>query len=165
MGGSYLKHILFGTDISVDIHTCGSSCSLGTERSKTALLNAGIHVRLVIVADVDDVVIAVDSAGKSLNADIGSTSVAGESDSSEVLVTLCPQTRLHACKHGSSTRERGNYGVIGEAKLREIESHGRHTARRKNRNGILSEDLQRSPYSKTASAARTGFMSVEKLLA
>lgn len=57
----------------------------GAEGGEARLLDARVHVGLVVVADVEHVVVAVDGAGERLQANVRRAAVAGETHHGDVL--------------------------------------------------------------------------------
>ncbi len=109
----------------------GRRGGLGAERGERALLDARVHVRLVVVADVEHVVVAVDGARQRLDADVGRAAVAREAHHRAVvgLLALRAQAGLDAGEHAGRGGKRRDHRVVGEAELREVEPDGAHAAR------------------------------------
>ncbi len=69
-------------------------------RRRARALHAGVHVRLVVVADVEHVVVALEHAGQAAEADVGGAAVAALRDHADVAAAL------HAHRGGDAGRHR-----------------------------------------------------------
>ena len=134
---------------------CGRRCGLSAERSERAFLDARIHVRLVVVANIEDVVVAIDRARKRLDADICRAAVARKADDRAIvwLLPLSPQTGLDARKYGRRGRKRRDHRVVRKAQLGEIEADGAHAPRGQCRHRVRAKHLQRCTNRKRTAAA------------
>ncbi len=74
-------------------------------RRRTGALHAGVHVRLVVVADVEDVVVALEHAGQAPEADIGRAAVAALGDDANAVAAQCPVRRGDARRHRGRVAE------------------------------------------------------------
>ena len=81
------------------------------ERRRAGALHAGVHVRLVVVADEQEAVAALERAGQRLQPDVVGAAVAGEDDDGDLLVgrqrVSPPERALRAL---DAARDRG--GVL-----------------------------------------------------
>ncbi|GFI55138.1 hypothetical protein IMSAG013_00179 [Clostridiales bacterium] len=114
VGGDNLKHIFLLLQISANILSRRRCRRFRTERSQRAFLNAGVHICLVVVADIQDIVVTVDGAGQCLQADICCSTVSGKSNCVEIINSLCPESRFYTCQHGCGSGKGGNDCVISE---------------------------------------------------
>ena len=62
-------------------------------RRRTGALYAGVHVRLVVVADVQHVVVAFEHARQAAQSDVDGAAVAALADHADVVAPLRPQRR------------------------------------------------------------------------
>ena len=117
----------------------------GAEGGEARLLDARVHVGLVVVADVEHVVVAVDGAGERLQADVRRAAVAGETHHGDVLGRrpLGAQARLDAREHRRRGRKGRDHRVVAEGQLREVETGGAHAASGQRRHRMGSEHLER----------------------
>jgi membrane protease YdiL (CAAX protease family) len=76
---------------------CGSRRGRGPQGRRAAGLVARVHVRLVVVADVEDAVTALEGAGHGLQANVDRGSIARESEDGGVVVAFGVQCRTNAC--------------------------------------------------------------------
>ena len=65
-----------------------SSCRIGAFRCSAGALDTGVHVRFVIIADIQYIMAAFHSPGKCLDTDIIGTAVTAESDEIDLLIDL-----------------------------------------------------------------------------
>lgn len=150
-----LEHVLLLRETSVGVLPCGSRGRLGAEGSERAFLDARVHVRFVVIADVENVVVAIDRARKRLEADICRAAVARKADDRTIvgLLPLCPQTGLDAREHGRRGRKRRDHRVVRKAQLGEVEADGAHATRGQCRHRVRTEHLQCRADRKRAAAA------------
>ena len=73
----------------------------GSERCRARALDAGVHVRLVVVADEHEAVAALERAGERLQADVVRAAVAGEDD--ERRAPRRSRLRLRSARYADST--------------------------------------------------------------
>lgn len=139
-----LEHVLLLREASVGVLPCGRCCGLGAEGGKRALLDTRVHVRLVVVANIEDVVVAIDRARKRLDADICRAAVARETNDRAIvgLLPLRPQAGLDAREHGRRCRKRRDHRVVRKAQLGKVEADGAHATRRQCRHRVRTEHLQ-----------------------
>ena len=78
---------------------------LRSEWCQRALLDARVHIRLVVVADIQYVVVAVDRSRKRLYSYVCGPAVSREADRVEIRDALCAESRLNAGQHGRCARE------------------------------------------------------------
>ena len=130
------------------------------------LLDARVHVGLVVVADVEHVVVAVDGAGERLQADVRRAAVAGETHHGDVLGRhpLGAQARLDAREHRRRGRKGRDHRVVAEGQLREVEAGGAHAAGGQRRHRMGAEHLERLAHGQGAAAAGARLVPVEELL-
>ncbi len=74
-------------------------------RRRRRTLHARVHVRLVVVADVEHVVVAFEHAGQAAEADVGGAAVAALRDDPHVVLALHAQRRSDARAHGGRIAE------------------------------------------------------------
>ena len=164
VSGNDLEHVFLRSEIAADVFACRRRGGFGAEGGQRAFLDAGVHVGFVVVADVQDVVIAVDGAREGLDADIRRAAVAGEADRVEIGDALRPQAGFNAGEHGGSSREGGDDGIAAEAELGEVEAHRRHTSRRQDGHRTLTQHLERDAHREAAAAAGAGLVAVEEFV-
>ena len=113
------------------------------ERGRSRSLHARVHVRFVVVADVDQIIVSLRSARKTLQTDVDRAAVAGDRQHRIVVV---PAERLHRVRHAgrrrSQSRERADRVVHEDRGLREHRRRRREAARRGAEDRLLSEDLE-----------------------
>ena len=162
--GHDLEHALLAALAAVEVLAGGRVRRLHAVGGQTGLLNAGVHIRLVIVADEDRLIVAVDHAGQSLQADIGRAAVAGEAHNVVVLKTLCLRTGQNAAHRGRRTGEGRNHAVDIHGHMRIDKGNRRHAVRRNHRDRTLTQHLQRQADRQGRAAAGTGLMAIKEFL-
>ncbi len=95
------RHVLAGAG---DVARRGSDRRRGRSarrgRRGAGTLHAGVHVRLVVVADVEHVVVALEHSRETSEADVGGAAVAALRDHAHVVAAL------HAHRRGDARRDR-----------------------------------------------------------
>ena len=151
-----LEHVLLLREASVGVLPYGRRCGLSAEGGERAFLDARVHVRLVVVADIEDVVVAIDRARKRLDADICRAAVARKADDRTIvgLLPLSAQASLNAREHGRRGRKRRDHRVVRKAQLGEVEADGAHAACGQRSYRVRTEHLQcRADCKRTATAS------------
>ena len=87
--------------ISVDRLRVGGA---RTGRRRTRALHAGVHVRLVVVTDVEHVVAALEHPREGAEADVDGAAVTTLGDDA-LVASLHPERRRDAGRHGGGVRE------------------------------------------------------------
>ena len=166
MGGHDLKEALLVGKAAVHVLAGRRGGGPGTVRRERAALDARIHIRLVVVADVEHVVVAVDSAGQRLQAYVGSAAIAGKAHHGAVLRldALRLKAGLNAGEDARSGGEGRNHGVVGKGQLREVEAHGAHAAGWQGGDGVRAQDLEHLADDKRPGAAGAGLVPKEELV-
>ena len=141
MGGNDLKKILLGSEVAADVFACGRGGRSCAEWRQRAFLDTRVHICFVVVADIEDIVVAVYRSRQSLQADVSRAAVACKAHRVKVGDTLCSESGFNACQHGSGSGKGGYNGVVAEAKLRKVKADSRHTACRKNGDGVFAQNL------------------------
>lgn len=77
-----------------------------TERGRTGTLSAGVHICLVVAADINCLVTALDRAGQCLEADIKRAAIAGVTHDVDVVLALDLQRLGHAGGKSGRSSER-----------------------------------------------------------
>ena len=166
VGAHNLEEVLLLREAAVVVFAGGRGGGTGAEGREAALLDARVHVRLVVVADVDDVLVAVDGARQGLDADVGRAAVTGEAHHVERVgvLALGLKTCANAGEHRGCGRKGRDEGVVGEAQLGEVEAHGTHAAGRQRADRAGSQDLEGLAHHERPGASRAGFVAVEVLV-
>jgi len=116
-------------------------------------LDAGVHVRLVVVADVQDILVAFGGAGKGLESDIESAAIAGPYEDGRVAVALHIECGTHAGRDRGAGFERGMVEWHAERRLRPGSCDHAPAARRQHDHGPRSEFLEDETHGDGAAAA------------
>ena len=141
MGGHNLKDIFLGSQVASDI-PAGRRCRcFRAKRRQGAFLNSGIHIRFVIVADIKNIVVAVNRSGKRLKADVRRCAIAGEAHGVKVSDSLRPESGFHPGQHGSGSCKCRNNGVVSETQLRKVKAYCRHAAGWKHGDRAFSQNF------------------------
>ena len=138
VSGYDLKHILFLSEIAVDILAGRGCCCPCAEGCQGTFLNTCVHIGFIVITDIKDIVIPVYRTGKSLQTDIRCTAVTGKAYRMKTGYSLRFQSGLYTGQHGGCSGKGGDNGIIAEAKLREVKAYRRHTAGRQYGNSIFS---------------------------
>ena len=80
MGGDDLSQILAVLILTFRVCAHRGGGSVRVERGGGGTLDTGIHIRLVVIADVNHVVVSFHGAGEGLKTDVVCTAVASEGD-------------------------------------------------------------------------------------
>ncbi len=118
----------------------------GAARRGAAALAAGVAVDLVVVADVQDILVALGRGGERRQADVVGAAVAGPADR-RLGLSVLPSHAGDAGRHGGGAGEGGfdgrhAVGAGGEGPGRDGGAAGRHDQRRCRRAERLVEPLQ-----------------------
>ena len=164
--GHDLEHVLLLRQAAAHVRPGRRGGGLGAERRERAFLDARVHVRLVVVADVQHVIVAVDGARQRLDADVGGAAVAGEAHHRAIvgLLALRAQAGLDAGEHAGRGRERRDHRVVGEAELREVEADGAHATRRQRAHRVRPQNLERRAHGQRPAASGARLVAEEELV-
>ena len=118
VGHHDLRQVLLLLQLAGNHLALGRCGGVGKVGGGGGALDAGVHVRLVVVAHVHQVVATLHGAGQALEADVVGAAVAAEGDELVGVIQLAPLLhgpvrRLHAGQGGCRVLE----GVVDEAVL------------------------------------------------
>ncbi len=134
----------------------GSGAGARVVRGGRGLLRAGVHVALVVEADVEDVLVALGSRGQALQADVVRAAVPREHDDLRVPAPAHVERPAQARGGGGARFERAL--VHGDAKAAAGLRPGddRHAGGRDDRNGIGAEGAEHVARRERVDAAGAG---------
>ena len=108
----------------------------------TALLDTGIHIGLIIIADKDRLVIPVNHAGQRGHADVNRTAIASEAHHVIILQSLCLRPCQNTGHRGGGRCEGRNHSIHKKRHMRIDKGHGGHTVGRDDRDRAFAQNLQ-----------------------
>ena len=127
-----------------------------TKGGRTGTLSAGVHICLVVAADINCLVTALDRAGQCLEADIKGAAIAGVTHDVDVVLALDLQRLGHAgCKSGQA-HQNGLHAGDAPAGLVAVAGDDRRAARRRHGDGFGAEHLQSGSRDELHRAALAG---------
>ncbi|CAN4008624.1 TVP38/TMEM64 family membrane protein, partial [Dysosmobacter welbionis] len=118
VGHHDLRQVLLLLHLAGDHRALRRGGGVGKVGGGGGTLDAGVHVRLVVVADIHHVVAALHGAGQALEADVVGAAVAAEGDELVRIIQLAPLLHRPVCRLHAGDRGRRIFkGVVDEAVL------------------------------------------------
>ena len=114
----------------------------GRKRRGAAALNAGIHIGLVVIADIEDVLVALHRAAERLQADIHGAAVTGDHNHLGVIVALVPEAVGNAGGDRSGVFEIALNTGHRDGGLGTRAGELRRASGRNHQNGVVAQNIK-----------------------
>ena len=151
------RHILLLLLLAVDGRTRGRGGGAGAEGCGGRALIAGVHIALVVIADIEHLRAALGSAREALEAAVSRGAVARDGDDIDVRSALALVHLAHAGHEGRGVVEQRDVNRSGAAvgEVPAVDARAGHAAGRHGEDAVSARNLHDTAENQLAAAALT----------